>query len=322
MDNHPISIDFLLYDGVNLLEVAGPAQVFTTANEVSGPRYKLSFLSGDGAPITTTCGLVLQVNGPALTKPSSHDLLVPGGRGVDAALASRQIGHAIEQWHAQTANERLIAVCSGALLVAACGLLDGRVATTHWCRQSQAKAQFPAVAWEEDSLFCIDGRYCSSAGVSAGIDLALELVRRDCGGATALAVARHLVMHVKRDGGQSQFSDLLVAQLANDTALEGLVTTLLQNPRANWTLEQMAEHAGLTPRTLSRRFQKEMSTTPHKFLERLRIKIASDVLSSGGSTGKAIEVSGFTDFQNMQRAFKRQLGTTVGTYRQRFGVAE
>lgn len=318
MDKPCRTIDLLLFDDVNLLEVAGPVQVFTKANELASERYHLRFMSPDGMDVQTSSGLPLKVTAAAGIRPDAQDLLVPGGAGVDAAMTSDCIRGVISHWPLGGTGNRMIAVCSGALLVARCGLLDGRAATTHWNRQLQAQREFPRVKWATDRIFWQDGPYFSSAGVSAGIDLALDIVRQDCGSSAALAVARHMVMQLKRDGGQSQFSDLLTAQFSDQTQVSALVTAILDNPRKAWTTESMAEAVGLTPRTLTRRFQKAFSTTPHKYLERVRVKLASDVLSSSGAMGKAIEVSGFTDFQQMQRAFKRHLGTTVGAFRGRF----
>ena len=322
MDKTYRHIDILLFNDLNILEVAGPAQVFATTNDLLGETYRLNYVSMSGSDVTTTCGLPLKVTKAAELSPNSQDLLIPGGYGVDAALKDTKLRDLITAWHQPENDRRIISVCSGSLLVANSGLLDGRKATTHWRRQQQAQNKFPTVNWAIDKLFCIDGPFYSSAGVSAGIDLALDIVRIDCGRGAALGVARQMVLHLKRDGGQSQFSEMLTAQFSANQELESLVSAILANPGHDWTLESMAEYARLSPRTLSRRFDRDFSTSPYKFLERVRVKTATDILSSGANTGKAIAVSGFSDFQQMQRAFKKHLGTTIGNYRNHFSTSE
>ncbi len=321
MDKSPRHIDILLFDDLNILEIAGPAQTFTSANELDREHYRLRYVSADGASVRASCGLELGVAKAARTGPGTQDLLIPGGRGVDRAMQDKRIRSLIANWTKPGRDRRVISVCSGALLTAAAGILDDRKATTHWGRQTQAVTQFPKVDWAIDQLYCIDGNIMTSAGVTSGIDLALEIVRQDCGASVALSVARQLVVYLKRDGGQAQFSDLLEAQFASHKQLGGLLDTILHHPERPWTLELMADHAGMTPRTLMRKFSAALGKSPHKFLERVRVKRASAALSAGAPVNKAIEVAGFTDFQQMQRAFKRQIGTTVGTFRARFDAS-
>ncbi|QFS96736.1 Isonitrile hydratase [Labrenzia sp. THAF191b] len=317
MDKTLRQIDILLFDGLNILDVAGPAQVFSSANEDGTERYRLRFVSMDGMGVTSSCGLRLQVDTTASTN-GRRDLLIPGGTGVDQAMHDRMILDFLATWPSEMEDRRVISICSGALVLANAGLLNGRKATTHWRRARQVRRQFPEVRWSTDELYHIDGNVMTSAGVASGIDLALEIIKRDHGGALALAVARELVVYLKRAGGQTQFADLLEAQFSGDRELGRLLDALQDNPGRDWTLELMAEVAGLTPRTLSRRFSASAGLTPVKYLERYRLKRAADVLSGGAPVGSAIRVSGFSDFQQMQRAFKRHLNTTVGEYREKF----
>ncbi len=309
-------IDILLFDGLNILDVAGPVQALSSANADGTERYRLRFVSADGKGVTSSCGLRLQAD--AIASPDGgQDLLVPGGGGVDRVMENRRMLEIVAAWPVDD-NRRVVSICSGALILASAGLLKGRKATTHWQRAAQAHRQFPEVRWDTDALYHADGNVLTSAGVASGIDLALEIIRRDHGSPLALTVARQLVVYLKRSGGQSQFADLLEAQFSGDRELGRLVEALERDPGGDWTLETMAEAAGLTPRTLSRRFSASSGLTPVKYLERYRLKRAADVLAGGAPVGSAIRVSGFSDFQQMQRAFKRHLNTTVGEYRDKF----
>ncbi len=276
-------------------------------------------MSIDGADIKTSCGLQLSANAIATVGQGPRDLLIPGGRGVDKAMEDQDVQALIRDWQTHGDGRRIISVCSGALLLARAGLLAGRMATTHWGRLAQAREQFPDVNWSINQLYCVDDQIRTSAGVTSGIDLTLDIINKDCGPSVALSVARQLVVYLKRDGGQNQFSDLLEAQFSGNKQLETLLDSLLVHPDKDWTLEKMAYIAGLTPRTLTRRFSKIYGKSPAKFLERVRVKRAADAISGGASVDKAIEISGFYDFQQMQRAFKRQIDTTIGNYKKRFG---
>jgi len=310
-------IDILLFDDLNILDVAGPVQAFSSANDDGVNRYQLRYVSLDGNTVSSSCGLRLQVD-QVLEIEDNHDLLIPGGRGVDRMLQRPELREILSGWQRSGSDQRVISVCSGALILADAGLLDGRSATTHWVRAVLVRNLFPRVNWATDELYKIDDRIFTSAGVTSGIDLALEIIRRDHGSAVALSVARELVVYLKRSGGQNQFADILEAQFTEDRELARLISALHDNPGEEWTLDLMADVAGLTSRTLVRRFSAMTGHSPVKFLERYRVKRASDALSSGLPIGKSIEISGFRDFQQMQRAFKRQLGTTIGNYAENF----
>ena len=318
MDKRTHQMEVLLFDDVNILDVAGPVQTFSSASELAHPAYRVRFVSIDGKPVKASCGLALMVDGTACVSGAADDLIVPGGCGVDAALQNCAIIDLISDWRQGRKDRRIISICSGALLLAKAGQLDGMSATTHWSRRRQALEMFDDVEWDTDRLYFDLGPVMTSAGVTSGIDLALAIVRRDCGPSVALAVARELVVYLQRSGGQHQFADLLEAQYASDRQLRYLMERLVETPGGSWTLERMAETAGLTSRTLTRRFSQCYALSPVKFLERLRVKMASDALSAGAPVVQTIALAGFGDYQQMQRAFKRQLGTTIGEYRNRF----
>lgn len=310
-----------LFEDVNLLDVAGPVQAFCSANLGDRERYRCRFVSLDGEPVRSSCGLRL-VADASVAAMAGQDLLMPGGQGVGRLLTSPGVKKFVGGWLEPGRDQRIISVCSGALVLAATGLLDGRQATTHWNSDTLAREMFPDVIWDTEKLYISDGQILTSAGVTSGIDLALEVIRHDHGPTVALTVARELVVYLKRSGGQNQFADMLEAQFSSDPQFSKVMAAIHDRPQHNWTLDAMADVAGLTPRTLTRRFSKLTGRPPLSFLERLRVKRAGDALSEGASTGKVIQISGFADFQQMQRAFKRQLGTTVGSYVDRFGTAK
>ncbi|WP_106744372.1 GlxA family transcriptional regulator [Yoonia maritima] len=318
MDNTDRRIDVLLYDGVNAVDVTGAAQVFSSATDLADARYAIRYVSMAGDPVQSSCGLRLMADAAFDIGSDADDLIVPGGQGVDRALECTPILDLIAGWQSRD-GRRVISVCSGALLLAKAGLLNGRVATTHWRRTSCAVSQFPDVDWQIDRLYCCDGTVMTAAGVTSGIDLALAILRKDHGDDTALQVAREMVVYLHRPGGQHQFADVLTAQFAQTEDLRVLVDAMVDNPQHEWTLDQMADVAFMTPRTLTRRFAAGYGLSPVKFLERIRVKLAEAALGAGAPVAHACTVAGFRDFQQMQRAFKRHNNTTVGEYRKRFG---
>ena len=209
MDTIKQTIDILIFENINLLDVAGPAQAFHVANRFSPSSYRLRFISIDGNPITTSCGLKLVADSRASLKSGAQSLVIPGGRGVDTMVGDKKLKQLIQHWLESRPDGRLISICSGALLLANAGVLDGKSATTHWSREHQAKSRYPQVNWCLNSLYMQSCGIFSSAGVTAGIDLAVSIVRSDCGIKIALNVARELVVYLQRAGGQSQYLSLI-----------------------------------------------------------------------------------------------------------------
>ncbi|KAB7613423.1 helix-turn-helix domain-containing protein [Amylibacter sp. SFDW26] len=322
MDKPHRHIDILLFDNVSILDIAGPAQAYEAANEGQNAFYKTRFVSMDGRPVKSSCGLTLCPDAVASTNSFANDLIIPGGKGTDHMLKNTNLKALITDWQKTSQNRRLISICSGALLLANTGLLDGQKATTHWSREAQATNLFPKVNWLLNQLYTIEDTIMTSAGITSGIDLTLAIIRKDCGPQVALSVARELVVYLQRSGGQSQFANILQAQFNTEGMLSKLVEQIIQQPNHPWDLAMMADHINMTPRTLSRRFKSELGASPVNFLEQVRVKQACDVLNAGMSVGKTIEHCGFGDFQRMQRAFKRHLMTTVGAYQKRFAPTE
>ena len=303
-------IDVLLFDGMTLLDMSGPTHVFNNALRDGKPAYRLRYVSSDAGPVTTACGVRLTPD-VGLSDASGADyLLVPGGMGVDAALKDARLRVYLANWRGQ----RLIGICSGSVLLAHAGVLNGRPATTHWQRERFVKDRFPAVDWDIDKLYVQDGHVHTSGGVTAGIDLALYIVKQDFGAAVALAVARGMLVHLSRSGDQSQFNDVLTAQFVSGGQLSDLVDAIAQYPARLWTLPDMAEFAGTTPRTLTRRCNAQLGMSPTKFVEAVRVRLAADCLAAGMPAARVVRSTGFGDHQRMQRAFKRQLQSTIREY--------
>jgi transcriptional regulator GlxA family with amidase domain len=210
-------------------------------------------------------------------------------------------------------------VCTGAFLLAAAGVLDGRRATTHWALCDELARKYPTVQVEPDAIFVHDRGVWSSAGVTAGMDLALALVELDWGRAAALDVARLHVMFLKRPGGQSQFSAQLAAQMAEEGPLANLVAWIVEHPGADLRAEALARRARMSPRTFARAFAKEVGMTPAKFVERVRVEAARRWLEESNDPVELLaERSGFSDPERMRRAFMRQIGVGPRCYRARF----
>lgn len=335
------TIDVFVFNGVNLLDIAGPVQAFSNVYTEGNPAYKHRYVSIDGKSVTACSGLKLQVDDQISdsgleTEYPPHDLLIPGGQGIDAYFDNTQLQSIISNWHSDSDDNRIISICSGALLLAASGLLDGQQATTHWARAGQAEQIFPQVDWNLDKIFISDKRIFTSAGVTTGIDLALSIIGQDWGAKVALTVAQELVVYLKRNGGQSQFSTHLISQyraqqLDLDLSPAGIIRSsqnnpvlrlirgIKANPQASWSTDTMAEFTKLTPKTLSRRFQSQLHMSPVDFVEHVRLDKARNLLTENLALKQIARQSGFGDVQRMRRAFKRNFGITLQDYRKSFG---
>lgn len=214
---------------------------------------------------------------------------------------------------------RVGSVCSGAFLLAGAGLLDGRRVTTHWNSADRLAATYPSVIVESDRIYIKDGMTYTSAGVTAGMDMALALVEEDFGRAVALQVAREFVMFLKRPGGQSQFSAHLAAQTAERTAIRDAQAWVLQNLDKMLTVDNLAQHVGMSTRNFARQFKKETSTTPAEFVESARVDAARRMLEESSNPLKRVaSLCGFGDPNSLRRAFLRRLGVSPADYRRRF----
>ncbi|MFD5496396.1 GlxA family transcriptional regulator [Streptomyces sp. GDS52] len=309
------SVLVVVFDDVQSLDVTGPLEVFAGAGRHSGHPYEIRTASLDGAPVRTSSGLTVVPDQALGGAEVPHTLLVPGGDGTrrpDPRLIDRLREHARDA-------ERIVSVCSGALLLAEAGLLDGRRATTHWSVCDHMARTYPAVDVDPDPIFVRDGRIATSAGVTAGIDLALALVEEDHGRDTALAVARHLVVFLRRPGGQAQFSAQLAAQTARREPLRKVQQWITEHPDGDLSVESLAERAHLSPRHFARTFHSETGTTPGRYVERVRLEHARRLLEdTADGVGQVSRASGYGTPEAMRRAFVKALGTAPAEYRRRF----
>nr|WP_087648461.1 GlxA family transcriptional regulator [Caballeronia choica] len=314
-------MDILAFANVQLLDVAGPLQAFASANELAcahgfAPPYSPRVVAVDGGTVTTSAGLGIVAEPLPGDAEPSDTLVVAGGWGVyDAARDP-----ALVAWvRAQAASARRVAsVCTGAFLLAAAGLLDERRAVTHWTRCAELGRRYPAVRVEPDPIFIRDGDVWTSAGVTAGIDLTLALIEDDLGRALALDVARHLVVFLKRPGGQAQFSTALSLQKTGDRFGE-LHAWIAENLSADLSLGALAARAGMSERSFVRHYRSQTGMTPARSIEQLRLEAARRLLGDTALPVKRIAARcGFGSEETMRRGFLRAVGVTPQAYRERF----
>ncbi|MFF0473315.1 GlxA family transcriptional regulator [Streptomyces sp. NPDC004284] len=320
MTQRPVLV--VLFDDVQSLDVTGPVEVFAGAARAAGDpsAYPIRTASLDGGPIRTRSGLRLLPDtslDAAVADGPPQTLLVPGGEG------TRAPDPALIDWlrvHAPRA-ERLVSVCTGALLLAEAGLLDGHRATTHWIACEHLARRYPRVDVEPDPIFVRDGRLSTSAGVTAGIDLALALVEEDLGRDVALTVARHLVVFLRRPGNQAQFSVQLSAQTARREPLRDLQQWISEHPDGDLSVDALAARARLSPRHFARAFHAETGTPPGRYVDRVRLEHARRLLEeTSGAVEEIARASGYGTPETMRRAFLKALGTAPAEYRRRFRV--
>ncbi|MFJ7152567.1 GlxA family transcriptional regulator [Streptomyces sp. NPDC100445] len=307
-----------VFDGLQSLDVTGPVEVFAGAERHTPGSYRIRTASPDGAPVRTSSGLTLVPDGSLADAPDPHTLLVPGGEG------TRDPDPRLVEWLRTRGPRaaRLVSVCTGAFPLARAGLLDGRRVTTHWAYCDQLARDHPAVHVDPDPIFVRDGDVATSAGVTAGIDLALALVEEDLGREVALTVARHLVVFLRRPGNQAQFSAQLAAQTARREPLRDVQQWITEHPDGDLGVEALAARAALSPRHFARAFQAETGMTPGRYVDRVRLEHARRLLED---TTDGIEqiarASGHGTPEAMRRAFLRVLGTAPAEYRRRFRPA-
>lgn len=314
------SVALLVQDGVQALDVAGPCDVFAEASTFlpEGDGYDCLILSPNLAPVRASNGMALV---PHLALPQAasrfHTVLVAGGPTLPGRPGDKSISDWLREWGVRA--ERYGSVCTGAFTLGHAGLLDGRSATTHWQNAAQLAAMFPAACVEPDRIFARDGPLVTSAGVTAGIDLALELVREDHGASLALACAKRLVVVAQRQGGQSQFSPLLVSSGDTYTPVGRAQAYVINNLRESFPVERLAAIAGVSPRTIARLFVKQLGITPHDFVEAVRLDQARNLLEATDAPLKAVAFDcGFANPEQMRAAFQRQLGLSPARYRDSF----
>ncbi len=314
----PRLIVILGFDGVQSLDVSGPLEVFDVAEQLAHGRYRHAVVSPDGEPFTTGSGLRIVASGSLGDVDGPIDtLVVAGGRGIASARRDPALVASVAA--AAGRSRRVASVCTGAFLLAESGLLDGRRAATHWSAADRLAERHPGVEVDPDSIFVRDGNVWTSAGVTAGIDLALALVEEDHGRAAALDVARWLVVFAKRPGGQAQFSAPLAAQLAERPPVRAAQELARARPETDLTVESLAGHAQMSVRGFARAFRREVGVTPAAYVEAVRVERAVQMLQTTSSGADQIAAAcGFGTAETFRRAFRRRMGVTPGEYRDRF----
>jgi len=315
-------IELLAFSDVQILDIAGPAQVFTAANEFAAERgdatpYEVQVIAPAGIQVKSTSGLAFATESLTHDAMPPDTLIVAGGRGVVRAAQD----DALLDWlRARALGARRVAsVCTGAFLLAAAGLLDGRRAVTHWRHCDQLAREYPRVRVESDPIFVRDGSIWTSAGVTAGIDLSLALVEADLGRAVGLDVARNLVVFLKRPGGQAQFSAALALQSADERFAQ-LHEWLAEHLAEDLSLSRIAHAAGMSERTFLRRYREATGLTPLRAVEQLRVEAARQMLIETRLPIKRIAARcGFGSEETMRRTFARVQQVSPSDYRERFG---
>ena len=317
----PPRVVFVVYPGAKLLDLTGPLQVFndTPGGSAAAAAYEVVVASLTGGQVPTDTALAVPtVELESLFRGDIDSLVVVGGMGVEQAVREPALIRAIARLHRKA--RRTASVCSGAFLLAEAGLLAGKRAVTHWGSCQELAAAYPEVTVEADPIFIKEGAIWTSAGVTAGIDLALAMVAEDHGRPVALAVARRLVAYMVRPGGQSQFSGMLDRQLADtESRFDDLHDWIGQHLDGDLRVEALAERVHMSPRSFARLYRAHSGETPAKAVERLRTEAARALLESSDLPIAAIaRRCGFGDDERMRCAFRRQLRVAPSDYRQRF----
>ncbi len=315
-------VEFFLYSGMLALDVTGPLDVFQTTNDLLSSNskgqegYELVFSALKPGPVATSSGLRFHADSP-LGMKTADILLIPGGMVAETISRDSEIVQAISS--AAQKAQRIVSICSGAFLLAAAGLLYGHRVTTHWIVADRLAERYPEVCVEPDSIYIQDGNIATSAGVTAGIDLALALVEDDYGPTLAIEVARILLLYRRRSGNQSQFSTPLAMQAKAGKRFKDLIDWVEIHLDRNLTVERLAEQAHMSPRTFARIFPSETGMSPGRFIEQLRIDRARELLESGAEGLENVACkSGFGREERLRRAFQRRLGVSPAQYRAHF----
>jgi len=319
----PRPVFVVVYERFQLLDGTGPAQVFATANEEMQAEgkalpYDVRLVSVAGGVVASSSGIALLTEKlPPASRAARGTVIAAGGGGVSDAMSDKRLIAWLRK--ARPLAARSCSVCTGAFLLAQAGLLEGRAAVTHWRHAEKFARQFPNTDTKADAIFVRSGSVYTSAGVTAGIDLCLSLVEEDLGKQVALRVAKRLVVHLKRPGGQLQFSSELLAQHSESPAFAPLLDAIRADVAHRYTIQEMAGIVKMSARNFHRRFSENVGVTPAKFLARTRLEQACRLIEGGTRSAKAIARGcGFASEANMRNAFVSYLGVTPREYQARF----
>ncbi len=323
----PRRVGFLGFDGVQALDIVGPADAFGSdvfdsdlLAENAGPRpYEIVIIGLTAKRFTTSAGFVMHADATASSRLRLDTLVIPGGAGLRRPGVSEKTAEWISSIEGSV--RRIASVCTGLYGLAPTGLLDGRRVTTHWSASRDIGRRYPRLEVAPDAIFIKDGRFYTSAGVTAGIDLALAMIEEDLGSQVALAVARELVVYFKRPGGQQQFSEPLRFQVEATDNFGDLAAWIQSHLSADLSVETLANRANMSVRHFARAFKNEFGATPASFVEELRLGLASERLTARRVTVTAVARSvGYSSEDVFARAFERRFGVSPTAYRARFSV--
>ncbi|MFJ2369867.1 GlxA family transcriptional regulator [Microbacterium sp. NPDC087665] len=317
-------VGILVFDRVKALDFIGPAEVFTEANQRSD-GYETLFFSPDGNDVTTSMGLRVGAHGAAAGDDPLDLVIIPGSEYAPAVYDDPSVRQAVLDLSRRAT--KIASICSGAFALAGAGLLDGRAATTHWKFTEALAASFPAVTVRPDSIFVRDGNVYSSAGVAAGIDLALAIVEEDFGADVARSVAQLLLVYMRRSGGQSQFSASVRVTPPRTSVARAVADYVASDPARPSSLRDLAAHANVSIRHLNRVIRDELGMTPIEYAGSMRLDLAIGLLEQGRPVSETASVAGYSSAVAFRRAFVARYGATPSDYQKRFqttgdGIAE
>ncbi|SEB14292.1 GlxA family transcriptional regulator [Leifsonia sp. 21MFCrub1.1] len=307
-------VGILVFDGVKMLDLVGPAEVFHEASQRSA-GYDIVLISVSGADVTSSMGVRVGVHASVAAIEELDTLVVPGSENAPEVFTD-DVLDAVRTLADR--SRRVASICTAAFAVAAVGLLDGRTTTTHWKFADTLQAAFPEIAVEKDAIFVQDGRFHSSAGVAAGIDLALALLEQDYGSDVARSVAQLLLVYMKRSGSQSQFSASLAGNPARSPISRSVTEYVHANPTRPHSVRELASHVNVSPRHLTRIMREELDATPSEYVGSIRLDLAVSELESGTSVAGAAAATGYSSPVSFRRAFVRRFGITPSEYQRRF----
>jgi len=316
MNGRPRRIGVLLFDKVKTLDFVGPAEVFVEANQRVENGYDLIFLSPDGQDIRTSMGLRVAVDAAASDAGELDTLIIPGSESAPGVYDHPGVREAIT--HLVPHAVRVASICSGAFALAQAGLLDGRGATTHWKFTSALAERYPNIDVQPDSIFVRDGNIYSSAGVAAGIDLALALVEEDHGADIARSVAQLLLVYMRRAGGQSQFSASMRVKAPRTSVARAISDYINEDPTRPATVRDLAAHANVSARHLNRVVRDELGMTPTQYVNSMRLDLAVTLLEAGLSVSEVAASTGYAAPVAFRRAFVARFSATPSAYQRRF----
>lgn len=319
------TVEFFVFDQADGLDITGPLEVFSIATElfrhkgIDNRGYQVSFSAESLKPVILGSGMSINPV-HALNERSATDyFVVPGGSGVDKTIKDKALMNLLAK---RALNSKyVVSVCTGAFLLAEAGLLSSRTCTTHWIKVDELASQYPDTEVKNDSIFVQDGHIYTSAGITAGIDLALALVERDYGQELAMEISRMMVLYLRRPGSQSQFSAPVELRQSAGKEFSMLHDWILENIDQPLLVEDMAEKVAMSPRNFSRAFKAKTRMTPAKYVELVRLTKVRELLESTSQSVESIaNLSGFLREERLRRAFVKLYGVTPSQYRHHFNA--